>query len=169
MRNARSAIGGKLAALSATAGLCLAVLAGPANAQDAEEEATGADLWRQGGCFNCHGNLADGEGDPAYPVGPSLRTTGLDRDMLIETISCGRPSTFMPMFLEGAYTETECYGMAVGEVPDGINMGGSFTAEEIERLVDFLVEHVVGETTITRENCGAFYNGNVDAPLCRQF
>jgi hypothetical protein len=151
------------------AALCLSGLSWPANAQEAAVEATGADLWRQAGCFSCHGNLADGAGDPAYPVGPNLRRSGLDLEMLIQTIACGRPSTPMPMFLEGAYAETPCYGIPVGAVPDGVNVGGNFSTEEIALLADFLVANVLGQARITRENCGAFFNGNVDAPLCRQY
>lgn len=146
---------------------CMGILAAPATAQD--DQPTGADMWRQGGCFNCHGNLAEGNGDPAYPGGPNLRRSTLELDALIDTIACGRPSTFMPMFLEGGYVEIPCYGIMGDAVPDNVNVGGGFTSEEIELLANFLLDHVFGVSPITRENCGAFYNGNVDAPLCRQY
>ena len=139
-----------------------------AKAQDAAE-LTGADYWRTGGCFDCHGNLANGDGDPVYPAGPNLRRTRLDREQLITAIACGRPFAQMPMNLAGAYLEVACYGMPIGEVPEGVLAGASFTAEEIESLVDFLMEHVVGQTTITRENCSLFFGGNLNAPLCFQF
>jgi hypothetical protein len=125
-------------------------------------------VWEKGGCFNCHGNLADGDGDPAYPVGPSLRATALTRDQLLETISCGRPGTPMPYNLAGAYTETACYGFPLGE-PSDVARGAGLTAEQLTKLVDFLMENVVGVRRITRENCAAFFGGNLDAPLCRQY
>jgi hypothetical protein len=124
--------------------------------------------WQEGGCFNCHGNLAAGDGDPAYPAGPSLRSSRLDRDLLVTTISCGRPGTGMPMNLVGAYMETPCYGLPLGE-PPGVSRGANFTAEEIEALVDFLLENVVGVRTITRENCAVFFGGNLNAPACLQY
>jgi hypothetical protein len=145
------------------AGVILA-LSLPSHAQ----ELTGADLWNQGACFNCHGNLAEGDGDPAYPAGPNLRRTLLDRDQLIMIIACGRPFTAMPFNLEGAYTEVPCHGLPLGEVP-GVPAGANFTAEQVETLVEFLVEHVVGVTRITRENCATFYGGNINAPGCREY
>lgn len=139
---------------------------GAAAAPPAEE--TGAMVWQKGGCFNCHGNLAAGDGDPSYPAGPNLRLTMLDHDGLIETISCGRPGTPMPYNLAGAYTETQCYGIPLGE-PQDVNRGAGLKAEQIAKLVDFLEKDVVGVKKITRENCGAFFDGNADAPLCQQF
>jgi hypothetical protein len=150
-----------------------AIFAHPVQAQPTPQvqpapEETGSTIWQKGGCFNCHGNLADGDGDPAYPVGPNLRATALGRDQLLETISCGLPSTPMPFNLAGAYTETPCYGLPLGEPPD-VGRGAGLTAEQLLKLVDFLEEEVVGVRRITRENCGAFFGGNVDAPLCRQY
>lgn len=148
----------------------LAFLISPAAAQSpGAEEANGGRLWQLGGCFGCHGNLADGAGDGANTAGPSLRQSRLDREGLIETISCGRVGTLMPYNLAGAYTEVACHGLPLGEPPATVTRGGSFTEEQIGTLADFLVEHVVGQSRITRENCGAFFNGNADAPLCRQY
>lgn len=153
----------------ASALMCLAILGLPAKAQDAAtEEFTGSQLWPRGGCSNCHGNLADGAGDGAYPPGPNLRRSAPDRDQLIEVIGCGRPGTEMPYNLAGAYTEVSCYDIPLGE-PPGVNRGARFTGEQIDTLVDFLLEHVVGQATITRENCGAFFGGNIDGPLCRKY
>jgi hypothetical protein len=74
----------------------------------------------------------------------------------------------MPMNLAGAYTETPCYGLPLGE-PPGVPRGANFTAEQIEALVDFLLEHVVGVRPITRENCAVFFGGNMNAPACLQY
>jgi hypothetical protein len=48
-------------------------------------------------------------------------------------------------------------------------MGANFTAEQIEVLVDFLMEEVVGVTRITRENCAVFFRGNANNPVCLQY
>ncbi len=132
------------------------------------QQVDGAALWSMGGCFNCHGNLAAGDGDAAYPGGPNLRLSTLDREQLFETIACGRPSTPMPYNLAGAYTETLCYGMPAGPPPD-VPEGAGFNAEEVGALTDFLFDHVLGVRQITRENCALFFGGNDRAPLCRQY
>ena len=85
----------------------------PSLAQD------GGPLWGRGGCGGCHGPLAGGGDDPAEPEGPNLRRSRLDRDLMLETIACGRPGTEMPFNLEGAYTEIECYGIPVGRSSSG--------------------------------------------------
>lgn len=150
-------------AIGLVAGL-IAALSTPSFAQE-----DGGALWGRGGCLNCHGNLAAGDGDAAYPAGPNLRRTKLERDQLIETIACGRPGADMPYNLAGAYTEIACYDLPLGEAPEEVANGPGFTAGEIEALVDFLVANVVGVTKITRENCGAFFGGNPNVPSCLQY
>ncbi len=149
---------------AATAGAFLA-LSFSASAQDAA--ADGVALWDQGGCFSCHGDLAAGGGDAAMPGAPSLRRR-LSHEVLVEAISCGR-SAGMPAFLKGAYTETACGEAPVGAVPMDIIAMDMFTAEEIDTLVAWLEENVVGQQRITRENCALFFGGNADAPTCRQY
>ena len=143
-------------------------LAQQASAGQPAQQETGAMIWQKGGCTNCHGNLAAGDGDPSYPTGPNLRLTKLKRDQLVETISCGRPGTPMPFNLAGAYTQTACYGIPPGP-PTGVNRGAGFTAPQIAKLVDFLTANVVGVTKITRENCAAFFDGDPNSPLCQQY
>ena len=138
--------------------------ASPSHAQQA-----GAALWGRSGCAACHGNLAAGDGDPAYPAGPSLRRTRLEREQLAATIACGRPGTDMPLNLKGAYTEVACYGLPLGAPPAEVKGKGFLSAEEISTLVDFLVANVVGKTRITRDNCALFNDGNRNAPECLQF
>ena len=149
--------------MSLAAGVAVA-LSTPGLAQDA-----GAEVWRLGGCSSCHGNLAQGGGGGEEPAGPSLRRTRLDRDELIETISCGRPGAEMPYNLSGAYTRTSCYGLPVGEVPTEVKAGGGLSAEEVEALVDFLLENVVGQKKITRQGCAVFFGGNENVPVCRRY
>jgi hypothetical protein len=160
----------KTIARAALAVVALVAFAMPSQAQQNPAFA-GAAVWARGGCANCHGNLAAGDGDAAYPQGPNLRRARLDRDALIETISCGRPGTQMPMNLKGAYTEIPCFGLAKGETPGEVpGLGaGSLTAEEIATLSDFLLKEVVGKTRITRDGCAVFFEGDRNAPLCQQF
>ena len=152
----------RLASAVGAAGVVLA-LSLPGQAED-----DGGFLWGQGGCSSCHGNLAAGDGDAAMPAGPNLRRSSLDRDQLIETIACGRPGSEMPYNLAGAYTETSCYGLPLGD-PPGVPAGARFTSDEVEALVDFLMEHVVGVRSITRENCALFFRGNMNYPACLRY
>jgi mono/diheme cytochrome c family protein len=145
------------------AGTLLALGARPTLAQVA-----GGDIWLKAGCADCHGNLAAGDGDPAYPQGPNLRRTNLERADLRETIACGRPGTPMPYHLVDAYTGIACFGMT-GAVPDGTRKGGALTAQEIDTLADFLATSVKGVNRITRANCALFNGGNANAPACREF
>lgn len=151
------------AAILAAGTAAISAISGPGQAQ----ELPGAALWAVGGCANCHGNFAAGDGDPAYPPGPNLRSSRLTPEQLYETIACGRPSTAMPYNLVTAYTETPCYALPLGPAP--VARGADFTAEQMQQLVDFLLSHVVGVRNISRENCAAFFGGNLDAPACREY
>jgi mono/diheme cytochrome c family protein len=130
--------------LSLAAG-ALAVLSGSALAQDAARIAAGEAAWDKGGCLQCHG--ASGEGGPGgeFPAGPSLRTTLLDRAGLADTISCGRPATQMPAWLDGAYTQVSCYGLPTGPAPAGLDLTPVLSTDEIQALVDYLMAKIVGK------------------------
>lgn len=110
----------------------------PALAQDAAQIAAGKQVWESGGCSGCHGAQGQGGSGGDQPAGPSLRATKLDHDQLIETISCGRPGTQMPAWLEGAYEEHACYAAEPGPVPDNTVVAGAFNAEQIAALVDYI-------------------------------
>lgn len=135
----------------------------PSAAQD-----EGANMWRRGGCATCHGGLAQGGGEGEAPKGPNLRRSDPDREMLWETIACGR--SVMPYHLQGAYREVSCYGIPVGDaVPEGFMPGRQFSAEELDVLVDFLMEYVVGVRRLNRSACAAFFGGDLRAPVCLQY
>lgn len=143
-----------------TAGFLAA--AAPSLAQD------GANIWRRGGCATCHGGLAEGGEGGEEPEGPSLRTTTLDRDLLRETVACGRGD--MPYNLIGAWSEVSCYGVAAGDnPPEDFTAGAQLSAEDLDILVEFLFENVVGVERITRAACAAFYGGDLRTPVCAQF
>ena len=132
-----SAMHGYLRLSMLTLAACIG-LAVPALAQDNSGLAVGKGVWTRGGCFNCHGDRAQGGDGGDYPVGPSLRKITYDKATMVEVVSCGRPGTPMPAWLQGAYTKVACYGMPVGSIPSGVTAPAIFTADEIKALVDYI-------------------------------
>lgn len=106
--------------------------------QDAARIAAGKAVWDKAGCESCHGREGRGGAGGEQPAGPSLRRLRMEREVIVETISCGRPSTPMPSNLGGAYTETSCYDMPVGQRPGDVAPGARLTADEIAVLVDYI-------------------------------
>src|SRR5712671_597099 len=100
----------------------LMVLSTSAIAQDAARLAAGEAAWDKAGCPQCHGASGEGGSGGESVAGPSLRTTRLAKESLIDTIGCGRPGTQMPSWLAGAYTEIPCY-VVKGPVPAGARPG----------------------------------------------
>jgi mono/diheme cytochrome c family protein len=113
-------------------------------AQDAARLAAGEEAWDKAGCFQCHGTAGEGGSGGEFPAGPSLRKTRLDRSALKETISCGRLGTPMPAWLDGAYTDSDCYGLPKRSAPAGVVLTPVLSAEEIAALVDYLMARIVG-------------------------
>ena len=124
-------------------------------------------MWQIGSCSTCHGGFAQGGRAEGDPRGPNLRQTRLDREAVRETIACGRGE--MPYHLEGAYLEVPCYGLPVGNPPpEERDAGRQFSADELDALVDFLFENVVG-VPLTRQTCAVYFGGDEDYPACAQF
>jgi hypothetical protein len=119
-------------ALAACIGLSVPVLA-----QDNSGLAAGKDAWSRAGCFNCHGDRAQGGNGGDYPVGPSLAKITYDKETMAEIVSCGLPGTPMPAWLKDAYTKVECYG-TLGSRPDDVTVPAILTADEIKALVDYV-------------------------------
>jgi mono/diheme cytochrome c family protein len=128
--------------LAATAVLTLAV---SAYAQEAARLAAGEAAWNKALCLQCHGTLGEGGMGGEFPAGPSLRTTLLNRALLLDAIRCGRPGTQMPAFLDGAYTTVSCYGLPTGAPPAGLDLTPVLSGDEIEALVDYLMAKIVGK------------------------
>ncbi len=118
---------GFAAAAAGAVGLFIA-FAAPASAQADNE------VWVNGGCPSCHGANAEGGEPGKMPPGPRLRRTRLSLEEVIETVSCGRAGTGMPSHLATAYTETPCYGAALGPRPAGLPKGVNLTPEEIAAI-----------------------------------
>jgi len=124
------------------AAAALVLLTGAAPAQDVS---FGERLYQEkADCQFCHGPDGDGRGDPRSPgKAPDLRKAILQREHLIEVISCGRPGTEMPHFDKSAYEETNCYGLTVAQV--GKDMpphphSNSLTQREIAAVVDYVLK-----------------------------
>ncbi len=121
--------------------------AGVAQAQDVS---FGQRLFQEkADCQFCHGPNGDGRGDPRSPgQAANLHTTPLDREHLIEVISCGRPGTEMPHFDKYAYEDTKCYGLTLAEVGKDIPPyphSNSLTQREIAAVVDYILATFVGK------------------------
>jgi mono/diheme cytochrome c family protein len=121
------------------------VWASAALGQGAARVAAGEEAWDKAGCFQCHGTSGEGGTGGEFPAGPSLRKSRLDRATLAETISCGRPGTPMPGWLDGAYTDVPCYGLPRGPAPAGTDLTPVLSADEIQALIDYLLAKFVGQ------------------------
>ena len=118
--------------------------AASALAQDAARLTAGEAAWDKAGCAQCHGASGEGGSGGEFVAGPSLRTTRLAKEALIDTIGCGRPGTEMPSWLAGAYTEIPCYGIK-GPPPAGLDRVPVLDVDEVAALVDYLLAKVVGK------------------------
>jgi mono/diheme cytochrome c family protein len=116
-----------------------------AHAQDAARLAVGEAAWNKAACLQCHGSAGEGGSGGEFPAGPSLRTTQLNRVLLVDTIRCGRPGTQMPAWLDGAYTEISCYGLPKGPPPAGLELTPVLSADEVDALVDYMMAKMVGK------------------------
>jgi mono/diheme cytochrome c family protein len=112
--------------------------------QDAARVAVGEEAWNKAGCLECHGASGEGGDGGEFPAGPSLRETKLDRTALAETISCGRPGTKMPAWLDGAYTQSPCYGLPKGPAPAGLDRTPVLSLDEVQALLDYLMAKIIG-------------------------
>lgn len=133
------------AARTALAAGTLLALTLSAQAQDAARLTAGEAAWNKAACLQCHGSAGEGGTGGEFPAGPSLRTTQLNRAMLIDTIGCGRPGTQMPAWLDGAYTEISCYGLPKGPPPAGLERTPVLSGDEVEALVDYMLAKMVGK------------------------
>ncbi len=135
---------------------------------DPDDVAEGMRLYRtKADCQSCHGWAADGRKmDTQMPDGANLRTTRLNRDLLLLAIKCGRPGKGMPAFDRLAYTDRRCYDMTKAdlqaknlEVPDP---PATLQVREMERILDFLQAKVIGQGPMTRVKCIEYWGSEVD-------
>jgi hypothetical protein len=138
--------------------------ASAAFAQDEARVKAGMNAWKNAGCAECHGAFADGERQrDEAPAGANLRSTRLDDAALTEVIRCGRTSTGMPRFDDGAYTQRACYGQPTGAVPDALYpTPRMLSLEEIELVVTYLRARVIGRRAVTPQECAYYYEDLAD-------
>jgi mono/diheme cytochrome c family protein len=139
-----------------------------AHAQDASsahhetsDVAEGQRVWKRANCIGCHkwhGGGGGGYGGAAL----SLRATQLDRDQIIETVTCGRPGTGMPYFARSVYDgdSHQCYGTNREELGKNMPMeapGTFLRPNEIAAVADYVLADVKGKGTPNYADCTAFF------------
>jgi hypothetical protein len=91
----------------------------------------------------------------------NLRVTTLNRDQLIEVVTCGVPGKAMPHFDEEAYSDKRCYGATEAELgrdTPALPPGSTLNKREIEAVVDYLLAKVVSRgPVVTRRECEEAY------------
>ena len=156
--------GVRCTAVAAVAAL-VAASASAAVAQDDTKIKAGLEIWKSSGCADCHGAFADGDKQrDEAPTGANLRTSRLDAATLKQTISCGRPGADMPAFDEGAYKVRPCYGAPLGAAPDNLYPAPrTLSPADIDLVIAYLQARIIGRGRITREECLAYYAGDLSS------
>jgi mono/diheme cytochrome c family protein len=121
-----------------------------ANLASAQDTSFGQRLFQdKADCQFCHGIDGDGRGDPRSPgQAADLHKTILNREQLIEVITCGRPGTEMPHFDRFAYEDKSCYGRTAAELGNDTPHdphSTSLTKREIEAVADYIFAKFVGK------------------------
>lgn len=141
-----------------------------ARAQEASppgDVAEGKRVYQKANCIGCHkwhGGGGGGYGGDAL----SLRATGLARDQIMETVSCGRPSTGMPYFQRGAYDgdQRPCYGLSRQDLGKTIPIeapGSFLRPNEIAAVADYVIADIKGKGEPTYADCAAFFRNGARA------
>ena len=144
----------------------------PASAQDAADLADGLRLFRQkGNCQACHGWAGDGRKmDSQMPDGANLRGMKIDREVLIQTIKCGRPGTGMPAFDRLAYSDGRCFSLKQADLrARGLVMPdppATLQPNELTLLVDFMLAKIIGKGPIDRAQCIDYWGS--DVAVCKE-
>lgn len=110
-----------------------------------EQVLAGKRIWADAACYNCHGNNGQGGNSKDFPHGPSLRTSQLDPDTMLEVIACGLPGTLMAAWAKGAYTERPCFG-ETGPVPEGTRVLGIYDEEQLGDLMAYIAATFKGRS-----------------------
>ena len=152
------ALGGIATAAVSTAALPAADAAAQATNGTSAQIALGQQLYRRNcaGCHKWYGGGGGGYGGAAM----SLRKTGLDRDQIIMTASCGRPATGMPYHLRDAYTEEhKCYGMTKAVLGKNTPPAADnfLRPGEIAAIADYVIADIKGRGEPTLAECHAFF------------
>ena len=162
------------AALGIAVGAQLLVGTGTAaQAPNADDVADGMRIFRtKGDCQSCHGWAADGKKmDTQMPDGANLRTTRLNRELLLTAIKCGRPGKGMPAYDRLAYSDGRCNGMKAADLKSkGLELPdppATLQIREMERILDFLQAKVIGQGPMDRAKCIEYWGS--DVAVCAEF
>jgi hypothetical protein len=101
----------------------------------ADPALAGLQVWNTHNCSMCHSGM--GTGTKGEFAAPNLRESTLKADAIKETVACGRGP--MPTHLMGGYKTVACYGIPLGDVPNGQAVGVQMSAADLDTLVAFLV------------------------------
>ena len=143
----------------------LASLSVSAYAQTAEPAEAGKLIYERANCVGCHkwsGVGGGGYGGAAL----SLRATALDKEQIVETITCGRPGTGMPHFTPSPYHNAGCYGLSEDDVKDIMPPAATVVLrpEEIQIVADYVLTNIKGKGDPTLADCTAFFSA--DSRVC---
>ncbi len=142
--------------------LALGALLRPIHAQESPHgtAAEGKRVFQRANCVGCHkwhGGGGGGYGGDAL----SLRATQLDRDQIIETVTCGRPGTGMPYFQRNAYDEEAhpCYGMGRQELGKDVPIEANIflRPSEVAAVADYVLADIKGKGEPNYAECAAFF------------
>ena len=153
----------------------LAAAAATAQTADPAQVEAGMQVYKTAVCEFCHGGKGNGgEAHDEYygrgiEPGPSLVLTKLDRERMIELLSCGTPAGKMPQYLVTAWTlDRRCYGKVAADLPledrplrpspyaDPPGPYSTLTASQIEAVVTYVQEVYQGKG-MTLPNCIKYY------------
>ncbi len=124
------------------------------------QAALGKRVFQQANCVGCHkwhGGGGGGYGGDAL----SLRATQLDREQIVETVTCGRPGTGMPYFRRGVYEGDEhpCYGVGRQELGKDmpVEAGIFLRPAEVAAVTDYVLADIKGKGEPSYADCAAFF------------
>jgi mono/diheme cytochrome c family protein len=151
-----SAAGTPLACIVAAALSMPGIAHGQAAADPAD---AGKQVYKRANCMGCHkwhGNGGGGYGGDAL----SLRKTELTRELIIETVGCGRPGTGMPFFTRGAYDAVKCYNMNRADVGDQMPPESAtfLRPNDIAAVADYVIAHIKGKGEPSYAECISFFS-----------
>ena len=122
--------------------------------------AEGKRIYQRANCVGCHkwhGGGGGGYGGDAL----SLRGTQLERDQIIETVTCGRPGTGMPYFRRSAYDGEDhpCYGLGREELGKDVPVEATIflRPNEVAAVADYVVADIKGKGEPNYAECAAFF------------
>jgi mono/diheme cytochrome c family protein len=144
------------------AAVALLLFAGTSHAAENAQE-TGQAIYKRANCVGCHkwhGGGGGGYGGAAL----SLRKTELDKQQIVELVTCGRPGTGMPYFSRDAYPKTDadppkCYDLSKKDLADlTIAQGGVVLRdEEIAAVAEYVLTDIKGKGEPNLADCVAFF------------